>query len=210
MRSILRHAGLFFRTLGWSAVLVLVTRGAEESRRKYDVPAGAATATLQRFSDVSGREVLFASEVVRRVKTKAVHGEFTPLEALQRMMEGTQLRVLQDEQTGALAVLREDARPRSLAAAGYLASTVILSPFEVQMTQDKGYNVFNSSNALKTEERILDIPQSLVVITRDMIDDIGSSNLSDILNYVGVSNFYQGDSAIVRGRPVSLMCRWCG
>jgi len=77
---------------------------------------------------------------------------------------------------------------------------VVLSAFEVVMTQDKGYHHGSSINALKSDDRIMDIPQSLQVITRDMIDDIGTINVSDILNYAGVSNFYQGDSAVVRGQ----------
>src|SRR5688572_10932383 len=71
--------------------------------------------------------------------------------------------------------------------------TVQMSAFEVTMTEDKGYTHGNSIGALKTEDRIFDIPQSLQVMTRDMIDDIGGGNkVSNILNYAGVGHSIHG------------------
>jgi iron complex outermembrane recepter protein len=81
---------------------------------------------------------------------------------------------------------------------------VVLSPFEVVMTQDKGYNVTNSGMALRTSEEIMQIPQSISVITRDMIADMATENISDFVNYSGGSNFFQGDSAMLRGVRVSM------
>jgi len=53
---------------------------------------------------------------VRRVHTAAVKGDFTPKEALDRMLDGTGLRsVVQDEKTGALAV--GETRPNAARAA---------------------------------------------------------------------------------------------
>jgi iron complex outermembrane receptor protein len=80
-----------------------------------------------------------------------------------------------------------------------------LSAFEVEMSQSAGYNATNAGSALKTGERLLQIPQSVSVITRDMIDDVGSFSTSDTLNYSGVGNFYQGDSAVIRGVRAGMM-----
>jgi len=82
--------------------------------------------------------------------------------------------------------------------------TVSLAPFEVIMTQDKGYHTPYSGSALKTNEEMMKVPQSVTVITRDMIDDIASYDLSDMLNYVAVGNFQQGDSAYVRGNNANI------
>jgi outer membrane receptor for ferric coprogen and ferric-rhodotorulic acid len=81
---------------------------------------------------------------------------------------------------------------------------VILEAFEVVMTQDKGYFSPYSGSALKTNEEIMKVPQSITVLTRDMIDDIASVDLSDMLNYIGIGNFQQGDSAYVRGNNANL------
>jgi len=83
--------------------------------------------------------------------------------------------------------------------------TIALSPFEVTMTQDRGYTAPNSGLALRTNEELIKIPQSISVITRDMLDDIGLSDTSDVLGYSGLSNFFQGDSASLRGVRVNML-----
>ncbi len=91
---------------------LLVGAHAAEPRRRYDLPAGDAARALRDFSASSGREILFAADAVRGVRTGAVQGEFTALEALTQMLAGTSLYALQDERTGALAVRRRpDAKP---------------------------------------------------------------------------------------------------
>jgi len=79
---------------------------AADIKRSYDLPADDAVAAFRRFSAVSGRELLFAADATRGVRTNAVRGDFTPLEALNVMLAGTTLQARQDEQTGALAVRR--------------------------------------------------------------------------------------------------------
>ncbi len=74
----------------------------------FNLPAGDAAATLRQLSEVSHREILFAADAVRGVRTNAVRGEFTPLEAGNRMLAGTRLIAMQDEQSGALAVRRRE------------------------------------------------------------------------------------------------------
>src|SRR5688500_4639835 len=77
---------------------------ADTAKRPYDLPAGEAAVTLRQFADISGREVIFAAEAVRGVRTREVRGELTAVEALERMLKGTKLYVQVDETTGALAV----------------------------------------------------------------------------------------------------------
>lgn len=83
----------------------------EEAKHSYRLSRGDAAVTLQQFAEISGREILFAADAVRGVKTRSVRGRFTALEALQRMLAGTGLRAVPDEQSGALAVCRIPASP---------------------------------------------------------------------------------------------------
>ncbi len=102
MRTIIRV--LCALTLG--ALLLLNARAADEAKKSYDLPATDAATALKQFSEVSGRETLFAADIVRGVRTAAVKGEFTAKEALARMLAATGLTAVQDEKTGALAVKR--------------------------------------------------------------------------------------------------------
>ena len=79
---------------------------------------------------------------------------------------------------------------------------VTLSKFEVTTTQDKGYVANNSATGFKTNEALIKIPQSVLVVTRDLIDDIGATKTSDVLQYAGASQFYRGESIRLRGARV--------
>jgi outer membrane receptor for ferric coprogen and ferric-rhodotorulic acid len=76
---------------------------AAETPLRFDLPAGKADRTLHQFAEITGREILYASEVVRGVTTAAVHGEFTPTEALERMLSNTELHAIPAD---AIAVVR--------------------------------------------------------------------------------------------------------
>jgi|GEM_PF-3147367 len=68
---------------------------------------------------------------------------------------------------------------------------VELKAFEVSSTKDKGYNVTNSAMALRTDEELMKIPQSISVITRDMMDDISQTE------YLGSSRLRRGGRAFL-------------
>ena len=107
--TIMRHPLHQLLALVCSAVLVL-TGFAAETKKSYDLPAGEAAVALKKFSEVSGHETLFAAEVVRGVRTRAVKGEFSAREALEALLSDTGLAVTQDAKTGVFAV-RRDAGP---------------------------------------------------------------------------------------------------
>lgn len=80
---------------------------------------------------------------------------------------------------------------------------VLLSTFEVSSTQDKGYTSGNAATGFKTNESMLKIPQAVTLVTRDLIDDIGATDSSNILRFAGVSNFFTGESFALRGTRVN-------
>ncbi|MDB6169598.1 MAG: Outer rane receptor for ferric coprogen and ferric-rhodotorulic acid [Verrucomicrobia bacterium] len=75
---------------------------------------------------------------------------------------------------------------------------VKLSVFQVISTQEKGY-IANSATPFKTRQDLTDIPQSITVVTRDMIDDIGGHDSSDILIYAGAIPKYRSEAFSLRG-----------
>ena len=89
--------------------------------------------------------------------------------------------------------------PGSGAAAAAKEEAIVLSRFEVATTQGKGYVATNSATGFKTNQELIKIPQSVTVITRDLIDDIGATKTSDVLQYAGASQFYRGESIRLRG-----------
>lgn len=81
--------------------------------------------------------------------------------------------------------------------------TQVLSNFEVVTTRGKGYVSTNAATGFKTDQELMKIPQAVTVVTQDLIQDIGSVNSSDILQFAGASNFYRGEALAVRGARIN-------
>lgn len=78
----------------------------------------------------------------------------------------------------------------------------VMSTFEVRTTQGLGYSPGNSASALKTSESLMNLPAQIVIMTNDMIKDIGSQHASDVLSYAGLVPFYRGPAIVSRGSRV--------
>ena len=73
-----------------------------------------------------------------------------------------------------------------------------LSVFKVSSTQDTGY-LAKTATPFKTKQLIADIPQSIFVMTRDLIDDIGGTNTSDLIIYAGAIPKFRSEAFSMRG-----------
>ena len=60
-----------------------------------------------------------------------------------------------------------------------------LSVFEIEATQDRGYIARHAVSGLKMNKDLLDIPQSVQIVTRDVIEDLGTyGNTHQTIKYV--------------------------
>lgn len=89
------------------AATVPVLAAVETAKKSYNLPRGDASATLKQFASLSGQPIVYLIERVRGEQTNAIAGEFTPREALERMLAGTALTVAQDAATGAFVISRQ-------------------------------------------------------------------------------------------------------
>ena len=105
--SVLLHRlARFVLPLLLAAFTIFPLRAADEAKKSFSVPAGAAAQTLKQFAQQAAREIVFSPEVVGDVKTNAVQGELTPRAALDAMLAETGLVGAQESKTGAFAVRR--------------------------------------------------------------------------------------------------------
>ena len=78
-----------------------------------------------------------------------------------------------------------------------------LSPFFVSDSRGKGYRSPSATSGLKSRALIIDIPQSIMVVPRDIIDDLGQlSTVADTIKYVSAGTFSYsrvGDFQMQRG-----------
>ncbi len=113
------------------------------------------------------------------------------LSALSRMFVSCAAFAATSAVTFAQAATAADSAPSS--------EVVKMSQFEVSTTQGHGYVSTNAAEGFKTSSSLMDIPQVDVVITNDLINDIGAENLSDTMNYFGVYESFQSDGEKMRG-----------
>ena len=78
-----------------------------------------------------------------------------------------------------------------------------MSAFEVRTTQGQGYTAGNSASALKTSDSLMKLPAQILVVTSDMVKDIGSHNASDILAFAGLVPYYRGPAILSRGSRIA-------
>ena len=96
------------------AALVPTLAAADATQYDFHLPAGPAEKTLWQFAQQAGGQFVFSSEKVAGVHTPAVEGRLSARAALERLVAGTHLQVVQDEKTGALTVDRIPAAPGSI------------------------------------------------------------------------------------------------
>ena len=86
--------------------------GVDNAKRVFDIPAATAESTLRIFAEQADTQFVYSADKVAGVRTNALKGCYAPREALDRLVSGTELFVVQDERTGALTVDRN--RPRAV------------------------------------------------------------------------------------------------
>ena len=96
----LRVALLVF---GWACATGSAAPAA--AKKTFDLPVDAADRSIKRFSEQAGLEVFYPSSATKGVRTQLVRGEMTAREALAAMLAGSNLRVVEDQKTGALAIV---------------------------------------------------------------------------------------------------------
>ena len=87
--------------------LVLARASAGETARAFNIPEGPAIVTLKRVAQIGGIEIVYSADTVAGVQTNAVSGEFTPRDALERLIDRTPLKLHHDSATGAFSVMRQ-------------------------------------------------------------------------------------------------------
>ncbi len=91
----------------FAAVLAFASAAAmaqNTARMSFDLPGDVAATSLKNFARQSGLEVLISADLGRSIRTQPVKGDFTPGEAVERMLLRTGLVAKQDAKTGAMII----------------------------------------------------------------------------------------------------------
>jgi outer membrane receptor protein involved in Fe transport len=183
-------------TITEAATLQPAARAA--TARAFDVPAGVAIDTLKTFSEQAGVAVVFATDSTTRAKTNAVKGTYTVAEAVALLLHNRGLTAIASEKTGTLTITRDPNAPRSSAVPGATTDTVVPPPaartaekeavvelqaFEVKADGSDSYEALNTSGVTGTNRSIRSLPITMNAFTRTFIDELGATDISDLLKF---------------------------
>jgi outer membrane receptor protein involved in Fe transport len=197
---------------------------ASEAAKAFDVPAGAASRTLRVFAQQAGREIVFSAENIGTATTNAIRGDLTPREALDRMTVGTGLVVGFDEKSGLFSVRKDTSVPTGPraessdrpASGGAVASqaretagdgVVTLNALNVYESREVGWGALNSSSSSRLNLALLDVPQTVSVVTADFLRDMMIFDSRHFVEYVNSvsprANAHQTEVFYSRGLQIS-------
>ena len=150
----------------------------QSAARPFDLPAAPLGQTLSRIARDS-QLTLSVSPALLQGKTSApVKGTYTPQQAAERALVGSGLG-LSVTGSGALSVY-----PLAEAGTLNLGATTVSAP----LAQDgrgavDGYVATRTATATKTDTPILEIPQTINVVTADQVEVQGARDLTQALRY---------------------------
>lgn len=157
---------------------VAMAAPAAAQTRSFDVPAQEATngiAALGRQADI---QIMAARKVTRNKRTRAVRGEMTVDQALSTLLNGSGLVA---RRTGAgtyIVVPLGEVRNDTAAAVAPSASAGTVSSLGV----DEASEIIVT--AQKREERLIDTPQSISVLSSQALERLGATQLRDFADTV--------------------------
>lgn len=203
-----RAPGFLFRLLAVVLISPVVCLGAKQDKKAFDVPAGAAEQALKQFSQQSGLQVVFAPDVTDGVRTPAVKGEFTPMEALNRLLSGTGLDVIVDEKTAVVSIIRLDKAesPRRIEGRVVHGGTAEPEPMTMEALTVTGSNI-----------RRIDAETALpvTVIEKTDLDARGAATMADLFETINMAEIsaiteMNNGPQLARGDVASIDLRGIG
>lgn len=187
-------------TIAASALCLEQTVHAEPA--VYNISAGSGENAILAFGQQSGLQVVIASEDLKGRKLNAVKGIYEPLEALNRLIKGSGLRVLSnDGRTVVLAPRRTSPAERPKAANTTAPKTAdVMGPpadvGEIVVTAQ-----FRATN-------LQDTPLAISALSGKAIQDRGYTDVTQVANSAPSVNLTPGGGVI--GRTVSAFIRGVG
>ncbi|WP_438275361.1 TonB-dependent siderophore receptor [Nitrobacter sp.] len=171
----------------------------------FAIPPQPLAGAISAFSRVTGLDVVGDGGIARGVRSPGVSGHLTPRQALARLLEGTGLGY-RFTNASTVAIQRPNADGSVGAApAGAISLDTIDVQGETAWGPVNGFVASRSATGTKTDTPIIEVPQSISVITRDQIEARKPSVLVDALTYTPgvtaeVSGIMPSDSIIkIRG-----------
>ncbi len=169
---------------------------AAQASRSYDIPAGSLSQVLTRFASESGIYLVGAGEAAEGKTSRGLKGSYTVQAGLEALLAGSGLT---HQFTDGKTVTLKRA-PSKESEAAHSPRETKLQAIEVIGRDERTEFAETTFAATKTETHVLDIPQSIGVATKEVIEEQNLVQLNDVAPYVaGVNEFSVYDDLTIRG-----------
>jgi catecholate siderophore receptor len=139
-----------------------------QQARRFDIPAGTIESVAEQFTNLTGIRVALANDQIRDLPSPGVAGVMTPEQALAQMLAGTSV---------GFAVTARDLVTLDVRTSEFVevsgGATTLESP--------------------KYTQALRDIPQTISVISKDVMQAQGATSLRDVLRNVPGITFQAGE-----------------
>ncbi|TWF59069.1 TonB-dependent siderophore receptor [Neorhizobium alkalisoli] len=185
--------------LGWLAATTAGRAQDANTSHSFSIPSQSVASALVRYSAVTGANIVYDGTLPATARSSAIQGQLPDRQALQQLLSGTGLGYT----FGANDTITIVAPSAGAAAAGSNDETA-LQPIVLSGGDAPGsYDATESSVGTKTDTPLRDVPQSIQVVKRSVLEDQQATSLTEALE--NVSNVRE--SATSANRASSYMSR---
>ena len=170
------------------ALAPAVTQGQPSvTQHHYDLPAQPLGSALARIAADNGQQISLDAELVRGHTAPAVRGSYTPEQAVRAALAGSGLELVRtgSGNWGLRAAPAQKPAPSAGAASGSDATLtevhVVAQSERSTTTEQTGSYTARAVTIGKGEQALKDIPQSISVVTRQLMDEQNATSVYDAL-----------------------------
>ncbi|NWE43849.1 TonB-dependent siderophore receptor [Pseudomonas yamanorum] len=144
----------------------------------YDIPAGPLGATLNRFAQQAGVAIVFQSHNLEGLNGPGLKGTYSVDAGFDRLLQGSGYRVIKGDQVYAV-----EAIPAATGAME-LGTTQVSANQLGTVTEGTGsYTPGTIATATRLVLTPRETPQSISVVTRQVMDDFGLTAIDDVMRH---------------------------
>ncbi|MBW3572303.1 MAG: TonB-dependent siderophore receptor [Gemmatimonadetes bacterium] len=164
---------------------------------RFNIPAQPLTDALRAFSRQAAVRVQLDIPAAAGVQSHPVLGAYTAPEALRQLLAGTGLAAQFADGETALVTRGQ----------GGVRGAYTLTPLTVVAPRSVGYATRRTTTATRTDTPLRDAPQSVSVVTSELIADQSMQSMADVVRYVPGITMGQGeghrDAPTIRGNSTT-------
>lgn len=162
----------------------------------FNIPGQSLADALNAFIAISDWQVGFPSGMAKNARSSAVNGNYTPEQALQRLLSGSGLSY---RITGVNTVTLEKVPEQLNKVDTTILKTMTVTgkaKYDPNDPYDKHYAATNSSFATKTDTPIMETPLNIQVLPKAVLEDQQSTKLDQAVKLVSGVTTGQGAGGI--------------